>query len=121
MLSISSSTRVFVYRGVCDMRRSFEGLASLAREVMSKDPLKGHLFVFMNRSRTSMKVLYWDRSGYAIWYKTLQRGTYTIPQQEEITSAELGCILEGIEYEKLPRKRRFSADFVSPELSLCAT
>jgi transposase len=106
------NVRVYVYREATDMRRSFEGLSYLAREVIGKDPLSGHLFLFLNRMRDAAKILYWDRSGYVIWYKRLERGTFSRPAKEELDYGELVCVLEGLEFEKMPRKRRFSADFV---------
>lgn len=71
MLSISGTTRIYVCHAVTDMRCSFEGLSYRVREVVKEDPLSGHLFVFFNRTRDKMKILYFDRSGYAIWYKEL--------------------------------------------------
>lgn len=114
MLAIGPTTRVWVYQGPCDMRRSFDRLACMVRELLEKDPLSGHLFVFMNKDRNRMKVLYWERNGYALWYKRLERGTFSIPSKKELTGVELGCILEGIEFEKSPRKVRFLRDFGSP-------
>ena len=90
------------------MRCSFEGLSYWAREVVKEDPLSGHLFVFFNRNRDKMKILYFDRSGYAIWYKELQRGTFTCPDKKEIASVELVCILEGLEIDGIRKKKRFS-------------
>lgn len=90
------------------MRRSFEGLSFLVREVLKEDPLSGHLFLFLNRNRTKVKLLWWERSGYAIWYKELQEGTFTVPEKGELTGAELLCVLEGIEIEGIRRKKRFS-------------
>ena len=83
----------------------------LVREVLKEDPLSGHLFVFLSRDRTAVKILYWDRSGYALWYKKLQRGTFTAPSKNELTHAELSCMLEGIEFEKMRKKERFSLQF----------
>lgn len=103
-----SAMRVYVCREPTDMRKSFEGLSYLAREAMKKDVLSGHYFLFFNRARSSVKILWWDRSGYAIWYKQLQRGLFARPQKEELSHAELVCILEGIDFEKAPRKRRFT-------------
>jgi len=110
MLSLGNSVKVYVHREATDMRRSFEGLSYLAREVIEKDPVSGHLFMFFNRSRSSVKILYWDKSGYAIWYKQLQRGTFTRPLKGELDYTELLCVLDGIEFEKMARKRRFSID-----------
>lgn len=90
------------------MRRSFEGLACLVREYLREDPLSGHLFVFMSRCRSRMKVLYWDRTGFALWYKRLERGTFSVPKKMELTPAELQCVLEGLEIEGVRRKKRFS-------------
>ena len=90
------------------MRCSFEGLSYRVREVVQEDPLSGHLFVFFNRNRDKMKILYFDRSGYAIWYKELQRGTFRCPDKREISPAELSCILEGLEIEGVRRRKRFS-------------
>jgi transposase len=90
------------------MRCSFEGLSYRVREVVKEDPVSGHLFVFFNRNRDKVKILYFDRSGFAIWYKELQRGTFTCPEKRELSGAELACILEGLEIEGIRRKKRFS-------------
>ena len=103
-----SAVKVYVCQQPTDMRKSFEGLSFLAREVVKRDVLSGHCLLFFNRSRSSVKILWWDRSGFAIWYKQLQRGVFIRPQKEELSHAELVCILEGIDFEKAPRKRRFS-------------
>ena len=83
------------------MRCSFDKLSALTQQVLKQDPVSGHLFVFLNRVRTHIKVLYFDRTGFAIWYKRLERGTFTIPAVEEITYRDLVCILEGLEARKL--------------------
>lgn len=108
MLSLPSSTRVYVSRHPCDMRCSFEKLSSLVSQVLDRDPLSGHLFVFLNRVRTHVKILWWDRTGYAIFYKRLERGTFTTPVSEEIEYRELMCMLEGLEISQLRKKKRFS-------------
>ena len=108
MLNLGSHLRVYVCAKPTDMRCSFEGLSYRVREVVKEDPLSGHLFVFFNRSRDKLKILYFDRTGYAIWYKELQRGTFRCPSKREITAAELSCILEGLEIEGVRRRKRFS-------------
>jgi len=105
MLSLPSSTRVFVCRAATDMRCSFDKLSSLAQETLKQDPASGHLFVFLNRIRTHVKVLYFDRTGLAIWYKRLERGTFTTPVVEEITYRDLVCMLEGLQVKKLRYSR----------------
>jgi len=118
MLSLGAQTRVYVCQTATDMRCSFEGLSYRTREVIKEDPLSGHLFVFFNRTRDKMKILYFDRTGYAIWYKELQRGSFTSPQKKEITAAELGCILEGLEIAGIRRKKRFSLGFSGARMSV---
>jgi transposase len=109
MLSILGSTRIYVCHAATDMRCSFEGLSYRAREVVKEDPQSGHLFLFLNRTRDKLKILYFDRSGYAIWYKELQRGTFSCPEKRELTSGELMCLLEGIEIAGIRRKKRYFA------------
>jgi len=101
MLSLPSSTKVFVCRAPTDMRCSFDKLSAIAAQALSQNVLSGHLFVFLNRLRTHVKVLYFDRTGLAIWYKRLERGTFTAPSVDEITYRELLCMLEGLEQKKL--------------------
>ena len=110
---LTPHTRVYVHKEATDMRKSFEGLTFLARNVVQKDVMSGHLFLFFNRTRTSVKVLYWDKSGFALWYKQLQQGTFRRPAKDELTGAELVCVLEGIDFEKTPKRKRFSYEFSS--------
>ena len=117
MLSLGSQTRVYVCQTVTDMRCSFEGLSHRAREVVKEDPLSGHYFLFFNRSRDKMKILYFDRTGFAIWYKELERGTFTCPEKRELTAAELSCVLEGLEIAGIRRKKRFLLGFSAARTS----
>jgi transposase len=112
MLSLPPSVRVFVSTLPTDMRRSFDSLAALVREVIHQDPLSGHLFVFFNRPRNRVKVLLWDRTGYGLWYKRLEAGVFVLPRLEakslELTAADLSLILEGIDLSSAQRGKRFS-------------
>lgn len=107
MLTLPPVVRVFVALDPIDMRASFDGLAAAVAARMRLDPLSGHLFVFLNRSRSLMKILFWDRSGLCILYKRLERGTFQLPRRAEagerveISPAELGLILEGIDLESV--------------------
>ena len=112
MLSLPSSTRVFVATKPTDMRRGFDGLFALVRDFLGEDPLSGHLFVFRNRVGDRLKILWWDRDGLAIWYKRLEEGTFRFPSagdaaRLEITSADLQLVLQGIDPAKVNRSKRY--------------
>jgi transposase len=93
------------------MRRSFDGLAAMTQAVIGQNPLSGHLFVFRNRRGDRMKVLWWDRSGYCLWYKRLEAGTFRFPcvqgDRIEVEGSDLALILEGIDLAGVRRRRRF--------------
>ena len=109
MLSLPSTVRVFLYTQPADMRRSFDGLAALAEAVFAENPLSGHLFAFTNRRGNRLKILWWDRGGYVIYYRRLEEGTFQLPAGEsdavEIDRTALAMILEGVDLaaERLPR------------------
>lgn len=112
MLSLPPSVRVFVALEPADMRCGFDGLSARVRGVAGADPMSGHLYVFWNRRRDRVKVLYWDRSGYCLWYKRLERGRFHFPSAEaggqvEVEHAELALILEGIDLSASRRRRRW--------------
>lgn len=113
MLSLPPSVRVFFYRDPADMRRSFDGLAALAGQIAQNDPLSGHLFVFRNRRGDRVKILYWDRDGYAIWYKRLEEGAFAFPEGDGVAavlnSTDLMLILGGIDLSGARRKKRYVA------------
>ena len=113
MLSLPSTMRVFVAVEPTDMRKSFDGLVAAARGVIRQDPLSGHLFVFFNRRRTMMKSVYWDRNGYCLVAKRLERGTFVLPDAGsdgvvELEAAELALICEGIDLRNGRRRPRWS-------------
>jgi transposase len=113
MIHPPASVRVYLATTPCDMRRSFDGLHALVNAVMQLDALAGHLFVFANRRRDRVKILYWDRDGFAVWAKRLEEGTYAMPFSDsgevrcEITAQELGALLSGIDLSQAKRRKRY--------------
>ena len=83
MLSLAASTRIFVAAGHTDMRKGFDGLCGLVTSILDMDPQSGQLFLFINRRRDKMKILYWDGDGLAIWYRRLEQGTNQLPKIHE--------------------------------------
>jgi transposase len=95
------------------MRRSFDGLHALVSSALQLDAFAGHLFVFANRRRDRVKILYWDRDGFAVWAKRLEEGTYAMPftkgdeVRREISAQELGALLSGIDLSQAQRRKRY--------------
>jgi len=114
MLSFSSKQRYFLYRGVTDMRKSFNGLSGLVNSQFSHPLLSGDVFIFVNRRRDRIKLLMWDSSGFAIYYKRLERGTFELPlcgedqSSLELSWSELVMLLEGIELKSVKRRKRYN-------------
>ena len=108
MLALTAATRIYLYRAPCDMRKSFDGLCGLIRSELNQDPLSGSLFVFCNRRRNMVKLLYWDSDGLAIWYKRLEKGSFSLPRMHAIDGRidrrELSLLLEGVVPEKSEQK-----------------
>lgn len=100
---LPASVRIFVCTTPQDMRRSFDGLALVAREVIGEDPQSGALFVFVGKRPTRIKVLWWDRNGYCVLYKRLHRAIFYMPQTAtgaasvRIDGAALAALLAGVE------------------------
>jgi len=112
VLTLSPAVRVFLCTEAADMRRSFDRLAEMTRSILEQDPFSGHLFVFFNRPRDRVKILFWDRSGFCLYYKRLEEGCFSPPPRDgrrvEIAAAELTLILEGLELANAKRHKRFS-------------
>jgi transposase len=98
------------------MRKGFDGLSGLVRDGLQKDPLSGDVFIFFNRRRNQVKLLLWERDGFSIYHKRLERGTYELPDltpsstSAELRSDELMLILQGISLKSVHRRKRFSMD-----------
>lgn len=115
MIALAAQVRVFLYRRPTDMRKSFHGLVALTESELKQDPLSGSLFVFLNRRRDRIKILYWGQTGFCIWYQQLEKGTYQVPRQEtldeqdtlEVTRSQLSLILDGIDLSSARQRPRY--------------
>lgn len=113
MITFGPSHRYWLYRQPTDMRKSFDGLCGLVRSEMKRDPLSGDVFIFLNRRRTHVKLLVWDRSGFVLYYKRLEEGTFERPassasmQERRLTWDQLVMMLEGVAMEKVRYRKRY--------------
>jgi transposase len=105
--------RIWLATEPTDMRCGFDRLAALAQTVTGQDPLGGHLFAFRGRGGDRLKILYWDRDGYALWYKRLEEGVFKLPRVKEgaatleLRPSELAMLLEGIDLSSIKRLKRY--------------
>lgn len=117
-LDASMSVRIWLCTQRTDMRCGFDRLGQLAQQVTGEDPLSGHLFVFHNRKRDRLKILYWDRDGYVLWYKRLEEGQFKLPKlprhdadqpagSVSLRPSELAMLLEGIDLSSIKRSKRY--------------
>lgn len=106
--------RIYLCTSPADMRKGFDTLAALVREHLGHDPLSGHLFLFVGRTRDRLKIMYWEADGFALWYKRLEEGTFRLPSAKsvgasvELKASELAMLLEGIDLTSIKRRKRFS-------------
>jgi len=100
--------RIFIAREPVDMRKSYDGLSGCVEQLLNADPLSGHLFVFFNRRANQVKILVWDRTGYCIYGKRLERGRFTFrPDDAPVDFARLLLVLEGIDLAGSRQRKRF--------------
>lgn len=113
MMGFTPSQRYYLSRQAADMRKSYDGLSGLVRQGMGRDPLSGEVYIFMNRRRTMVKILVWDRSGYVLWSKRLEQGTFELPRRREqeasvvLSWEELVLILEGVSLSSVRHRKRY--------------
>jgi transposase len=115
MIPLPPSVRIYVATSPADMRKSFDGLSALVRSVVNQDPMSGHLFVWFNRRGDQVRILFWDRTGYAVLAKRLERGTFHLAKTPAegathvtVDAAELTLLLEGIDLSHAKRRRRWT-------------
>jgi len=105
--------RIFVCTSTIKMNFSFDRLMGLAQETFEQDPLSGHLFIFFNRQRDRIKILFWDQDGFCIWYKRLEVGVFQLPvategeQGVELNCSQLNRLLGGLDLKSGRRRRRY--------------
>jgi transposase len=113
MISLSGN-RIWLYRPAVDMRKQFDALVALVQSQMAVNAAGGDYFVFINRRRTHIKVLYYREGGYCLWYKRLEQGHFHQVQGESdkcpLSEAQLHCLIGGINWQKAVKNRRFSGD-----------
>jgi len=111
VIGLPPSVKIYVASSPCDMRRSFDRLASMVEEILHQDVYSGHLFLFRSRAGDRLKILWWERGGFSLWYRRLEEGTFHFPQRTgdcyEIDSAELAILLEGIDLRGARRRSRW--------------
>lgn len=108
-----SKVRLYFYTGHADMRKGFNGLSGLVSNQLDGDPLSGDVFIFINRRRTLLKLLVWDKGGFVIYYKRLEAGTFEFPVHNgsakslELSREELLLIIDGIELKSIRKRKRY--------------
>lgn len=125
MINIPHTVGIFLHVGPTDLRKGFDALAGLVTTAFAQDPTSGHLFLFVNRRRDRLKILYWDRDGLAIWYKRLETpGTFQLPAGShdavsiEMTPTQLALILSGIDLNSARQRRRYQRPMTEVEKSV---
>ena len=108
-----TDARIFLCLTPTKMSYSFDSLMSQAEKIFAQNPLSGHLFLFLNRDRDRIKILFWDQDGFCIWYKRLEAGVFKLPCVEagtrsvELRASELAMVLDGIDVSRLKRVARY--------------
>jgi transposase len=116
VLSLGGSHRVFLCRHAVDFRKAHDGLCALVRDQFQDDPFSGDVFVFHNRTRDRIKLLLWDRNGFWLLYKRLEKGTFPFDvrgegARVEIERAQLAMLLEGMEWKRARKSSHFASRF----------
>ncbi|WP_409525169.1 IS66 family insertion sequence element accessory protein TnpB [Nitrincola sp. MINF-07-Sa-05] len=111
MIGLDSQAKIWLCTEPTDMRKSFRGLSALVRNLLKLDPLNGQYFVFINRRKTQMKMLYFTPTGYCLWAKRLEQGQFRISPtasgQRTLTLTDLQLLIDGIEVQKYRQFKRF--------------
>ncbi len=120
MLTLPPAVRVYLATEPVDLRKSIDGLSAIVRNHWASDVYSGHLYVFVSRKRDRVKVLFWDRSGFVVYYKRLERGRFRVrhvPEQAhsvQLEATELAMLLDGIDYRRVRRSARWQPPACRP-------
>jgi transposase len=121
MISLPHPVRVFLHAPATDLRKGFDALSGMVTSAFTQGPMSGHLFLFVNRRRDRLKILYWDRDGLAIWYKRLETGSFQLPSAPrdtvsvEMTPTQLALILSGIDLNFARQRKRYQRPITQAE------
>jgi transposase len=113
LLTLPPSVRIYLATEPVDMRKGFDGLMAIVRNLWSRDPFTGHLYVFISRRRDRAKVLWWDDGGFVLYYKRLEAGRYKMPtvgpgeQTVRLEASQLAMLLSGIDLSRVRKPRRW--------------
>lgn len=116
MNAFDGNTRVYLATGATDLRKAIDGLSILVADRLALDPFSGHLFAFCNRGRTNIKILYWDRNGFCLWQKRLERHRFVWPELEaqilDLDRRQLAWLLDGLDPLKVNAHKRLEYAFL---------
>jgi transposase len=112
MLSLQDNRRYFLYQGITDLRKSFDGLGGLVKQQMQLNLIGGDIFIFINKRRNQLKLLSWDTDGFCVYHKRLEKGTFELPVATNttcvtLTALQLRLILAGIQLKSIKQRPRF--------------
>lgn len=115
MLVFDNNARIYLKPGVTDMRKSINTLVPIVQQEMKLDPFEAGYFVFCNKTRHLLKILYWDKTGFALWYKRLEKNKYPWPNTSEevrkLDSTQIDWLLSGIDFFRSHQRLDYSVGF----------
>lgn len=118
MFALSSDLKFHLYNQPTDMRKSFDGLSGIIQNILGNNPQNGNVFMFINKERDKLKLLHWQGSGFTLYYKRLEEGTFEIPRYGDnvgsitLSYTQMAMIIDGLSIKNLPKRKRYIA---SPE------
>jgi len=116
MIDLPKNVKIFFAVDPVNMHRSFDGLAMITQEVLKQNPLSSNIFIFRNKRADKVKIIYWDRNGFVIYYKRLEKGRFKYPKTNqiclELSNLELNLLLDGIDFTRLKPLPTLHYEFV---------